>query len=319
MTSFVRTQEIEHEIGPSGSFALRVSSADVELRGVEGSLARVRVTFTIRAATDADADAVLESARFRLTASGSELEVSEPKRSESGLGALAGLLGMTKASVSPEVHVELPASARVRVEGVSADVVATGLRGPQDFRTVSGDLVLEGGAGEIRLRGVSGDVSLRADGPLSDLEVNTVSGDVSALAPRIEQLRIVTVSGDVEIEGELADGPGHRVETVSGDLTFGAVGDLTVEVRGLSSDVAINVAHRSEGSRDRRRYVIGNGGADLLFSSMSGDASIGAARRIGHARVTTTDGDQLQILQALERGEIDVEEAARRLAGEADA
>ena len=185
--------------------------------------------------------------------------------------------------------------------------------------------------GDIRVRGVSGDVSLRADEPIR-LEANTVSGDLSAFAPRFETLRAVTVSGDVELEGELADGVEHRVETVSGDLTLGAVGGLVLEVRGLSSDVAVALEHRSEGSRDRRRYVVGDGSARLLFSSMSGDASVGSARRVaagppspppppnappppGTPSPLAAD-EQLRILRALERGEIDVDEAARRLAAD---
>jgi hypothetical protein len=47
----------------------------------------------------------------------------------------------------------------------------------------------------------------------------------------------VTVSGDVELEGELDPAAEHRVETVSGDLSLGAVAGLTLEVRGLSTDV----------------------------------------------------------------------------------
>ena len=53
---------------------------------------------------------------------------------------------------------------------------------------MSGDLVLDRIAGDVRVRGVSGDVSLRADAPMR-LEMNTVSGDVSAFAPRFDELR----------------------------------------------------------------------------------------------------------------------------------
>jgi DUF4097 and DUF4098 domain-containing protein YvlB len=208
-------------------------------------------------------------------------------------------------------------------------VTATGFRGPQQYRTVSGDLVLEDVGGDLRVKGVSSDISLRASETLSFLEINTVSGDVSAVAPAVEQLRVVTVSGDVELETALADGPEHRVETVSGDFSLGLRGGgLTVEVRGLSTDVDVRLPHRAEGSRDRRRYVIGDGGPDLLFSSMSGDIEVRAPHRGVPVPPTppeppkppmprSVDGrQQLDVLRALERGEIDVDEAARRLAGD---
>jgi hypothetical protein len=43
MPAFVRTQEIAHEVGTAGQFSLRVTSPDVEIRAVEGTVARVRI------------------------------------------------------------------------------------------------------------------------------------------------------------------------------------------------------------------------------------------------------------------------------------
>ena len=162
------------------------------------------------------------------------------------------------------------------------------------------------------------------------LEMNTVSGDISAVAPRFDALRLVTVSGDVELEGEFARQAPHRIETVSGDLSLGVVDGLTLEVRGLSSDTRVSVPHRSEGSRDRRRYIIGGGEGRLQFSSMSGDVRVHPGRRASAPMPPTppepptpplppaiaVDPDrQLEILRALESGEIDVDEATARLTG----
>jgi len=329
MAIFVRLQEIEHEIGPAGRFALRVTNPDVELRATDGGLARVRIQFEIRADSDAEADALFERVRFPVSSLDGSLEVAEPKHAGStGIGSLVRIFGIGGARVDATVTAEVPARADVVFDGVSADVTATGFTGSQQYRTVSGDLVLAQVAGDIRVRGVSSDVSLRADEPLR-LELNTVSGDVSAFAPRFDDLRLVTVSGDIELEGELGPGREHRVETVSGDFRLGVLGGVTIEVRALSSDVHVSLPHRSEGSRDRRRYVIGGGEAGLLFSSMSGDIAAGAARRTTRVPVAPSPiapqaaaaptavpaDEELAILRALERGEIDVDEAAARLAG----
>ena len=336
MTTFVRTQEIEHPIGPDGRFALRVTSSEAELRGVDGDAVRVRIEFEIRASTDADADAAFEVARFGVERREGALELSEPKRDSPRLDAIASLLTRGGAHrVEAIVVAEIPRRAAVSYAGVSADLVGTGLRGLQTYRTVSGDLVLSDLGGSVSASGVSGDISLRADDAIS-LRANTVSGDLSVFAPRIHESRIVTVSGDVELEGDLGTEASHRIETVSGDLSLGVVGGLTLEVRGLSTDVGVSLAHRAEGSRDRRRFVIGDGAASLLFSSMSGDVTAHAARRIGApppapprpptaprppappaptSRPPLGDEDQLEVLRALERGEIDVDEASRRLTG----
>jgi Putative adhesin len=227
--------------------------------------------------------------------------------------------------------VALPPRAALVYDGVSAELLASGLIGPQEYKTVSGDLVLADAAGPIRISSVSGDVSLRGVGPVA-LRSSTVSGDISAFAPVLERVRLVTVSGDIELEGDLAESGEHRMETVSGDLSLGVVGGLTLEVRGLSTDVDVSLPHRSEGSRDRRRYVIADGRAAAVFSSMSGDVSVGPARRFGADQVRPpappappapprppmSESEQLAILRALEAGEIDIEEATRRLAGEHD-
>lgn len=339
MASFVRTQEIEHRIGADGRFALRLTSGDVELRAIDGEVARVRIEYAIRAASDAEADQALETAQFVVRAVDGELHVAEPEGSALGIGSIARLLMGGRSTVQASVRAEIPAGARLSFHGVSADAVAAGFTGEQRYRTVSGDLVLDDVTGELHVRGVSGDVSLRARAPIS-LDANTVSGDLSAVAPRIDALRATTVSGDVEVDGELGADADHRIETVSGDLSIGGVGALELEVRGLSSDVSISMPHRTEGSRDRRRYVIGEGGPHVLFSSMSGDAVVHPSRRGGGApvpprppappapltpatppapRAPLDEERQLGILRALERGEIDVDEAARRLAGGVDA
>lgn len=327
MAIFVRTQEIEHDIGAAGRFALRVTSPDTELRAIDGTVARVRIEFEVHAASEAMADELLERLRFSVREDRGELEVTEPNRGAGATGSVARLLGIGTDRIEMSVTAEVPADASIEYHGVSANLTSIGFSGGQQYRTVSGDLVLNDLAGEIDVRGVSSDVSLRAIAPIR-LEMNTVSGDISAFAPRFDQLSCATVSGDVEVEGSLAASDEHRVETVSGDLSMGADDNLALEVRGLSTEVEVSVPHRSEGSRDRRRYVIGDGTAHLLFRSMSGDASVQAARRTGDSRVppppappapppALMDAEaQLDVLRALERGEIDVDEAGRRLAEE---
>ena len=344
MATFVRVQEIEHDIGAQGRFVLRVTNQDVELRAVDGSVARVRVEFELRASSDAEADAAMSAVQFGVERGDGMLEVSEPRRGDGG--PIARVLGATRVRAEARVVAEVPADAAVAYAGVSADFVGRGTRGRQEYTTVSGDLVLSDVGGDVKIGGVSGDVAVRAEEAIT-LRANTVSGDLSVIAPRIDESRVVTVSGDVELEADLAATAPHRIETVSGDLSLGIVGGMTLEVRGLSTDVDVNVAHRTEGSRDRRRYVIGDGAANVTFSSMSGDVSVAAARRLGGtfrpvappipptpptpanpsgsptsptppaptAPPLPDEAEQLEILRALERGEIDIETASRRLSG----
>lgn len=337
MPLFVRQQEIEHEVGPTGRFHMRVTSPDVEIRATDEAKARVAIEFELKAGSDAEADQLLERVKYQVNERAGALEVHEPRYGNGGVGAIARVLGLGSAQFETSVVAQVPAGAEITFEGVSGDLDVVGTRGRQEYRTVSGDIQLREVGGDLRVRGVSSDISLRADEAVR-LELNSVSGDVSAIAPRYDSLHVVTVSGDVEIEGELSQEAESRVETVSGDLLLGLGGGATIEVRALSSDVSIGTPHRAEGSRDRRRYIVGDGAARFMFSSMSGDFFVRPPRRASPAAPTPPVApqgptpptpptppsapsrplgadEQLAVLRALERGEISVDEAATRLGG----
>jgi hypothetical protein len=322
MPTFSRTQTIEHAIGEGGRFELKVVAADTQLRGVPGASAHVRATFEISAESEQEADALFEAIRMRVAEGQGSLRVEErDQRASSGFGpnlasAISKLLG-GRSDYELTVEADVPAGAELRFEGVSADLTASGLRGEQRYVTVSGDLFLTELGGSARIESVSGDVTARGTEKLK-VRAESVSGDISVMAPRIPALRAYAVSGDVEVEGELARVGEYRVETVSGDLTVGLQGSATFEVRGLATDVSSDLDHRVEGRFDRRRLVVGDGVPTFVFSSMSGDIAIRRPRRLARRAEPTEPGgaDELQILQALERGEIDVDEATRRLAGE---
>jgi hypothetical protein len=321
MARYVRTQAIEHPIGSDGRVVLKVVAADVRVRGTDAERAAMRATFEISASSEAEADAVFERTRMRVAAGSGALAIEESN--DASLGGVIGRLLTGRGSAEVDVELEIPRRARLVIETVSGDVTAEGLHGEQRINTTSGDLYLDDAGGSLRIETVSGDIVIRSVGAIS-ARLQAISGDLALSAPRIEALRAQTVSGDVEIEGELARDGEFRMETVSGDVSFGLVGDATFEVRGISSDISSDIDHRIEGRLDRRRLVVGSGEPVVVFSSMSGDLALRRPRRVASspavaeapASPAAPDEDaQLAILQALERGEIDVEEASRRLAG----
>jgi len=308
MSTYLRTQPIEAEIGPTGQLSIRITSSDTRIRAIEGGVARVRASFSIGAGSDAEADRIFDQCQLRVSRGPGSLAVAEPEKRSRDTRAEA------------ELEVEAPIGCSLRFEGVSADVSVSGLHGEQRYRTVSGDLLLNDAGGDLRINGVSADVTVRARGQLS-LANTAVSGDLSAIAPRFVALQATSVSGDVEVEGAFAASGEHRVETVSGDLAVGLVGAATFEVRGMSTDISCRLPNEQQGGADRRRVIVGGGGPTFSFSSMSGDLSIRPPQRLAAnepppPQAATADAavDQLAILRALERGEIDVEEATRRLA-----
>lgn len=326
MARYVRTQTIRHRIGGDGRLELRVTSADVRVRGTDADEVLLRATFQIPAASEADADSLFEKIRLVSDAGDGRLSVEEADGPPSLRGMIERML-RGRGSIDLSVEIDIPRAAGLLLETVSGDVSGDGLRGEQRYTTVSGDLFLSDAGGSLRVNTVSGDLTVRATRPLG-LRGDAVSGDVSVVAPRLDALRLHSVSGDIELEGELAASGEFRAETVSGDVTVGLLGGATFEVRGISTDISSDLDHRIEGRLDRRRVVIGSGSPAFLFNSMSGDLAIHRPRRTPSAAESVAastapasaaappgEDEQLAVLQALERGEIDVDEASRRLAG----
>ena len=328
MATFYRTQTIEHPIGRSGRVSIKVTSSDGVVRGVSGETARITANFQLRASSDEEADRMFAEAQLVVEQGDGYLRVAEPD-GRSPLGGLVERL-FSGRLVDYDLSAEIPEQAELSFAGVSADVNVEGLLGTQAYATVSGDLSLTRLGGSASVNSVSGDVTMRADQPIS-VKADTVSGDLSVVAPIISGLRANAVSGDIDLEGQLAMGEPYRIDTVSGDLSIALVGGAVFEVRGISSDVSSDLDHRIEGYQDRRRVTVGAGGPEILFNSMSGDLAIHRPRRLDSVPAPSpapappaappppapSQEDQLAILQALERGEIDVEEATRRLSGAA--
>lgn len=322
MGTYVRTQAIDHIVGESGRVSLNVVSGDVRLRGIGGDEAHIRATFEIRASSDSEADRIFEAVQLRVDRSGGSLSAEE-KGDHPSVGSMIGRLFGASGEYELSVEADVPIGAQMQLTAVSSDVTVADLRGEQRYRTVSGDLSVNDSGGFVRLETVSGDATIRAQEALA-AQAQSVSGDLNITALLLRSLRANTVSGDVEVEAELAGNGDFKVETVSGDLSVGLVGSATFEIHGLSTDVSSELDHRLEGQIDRRRLIIGSGGPRLLFNSMSGDVDIRHPRRINArpaapkpvAEPTPADQEsQLEVLRALERGEIDVDEATRRLAG----
>ena len=173
------------------SFALRVTSPDVELRAVDGDTARVRVHFELRAPTDAEADELFERSDSRSVKSPGRPR-ARPSRSAApaGSGRSCACSGMGSGRIDASISAEVPAGAASRLQrrqrrrhrirfprpaGVSAP-----------YRATSSSI---GSAGRRARPRLSPATSASAPTIRCGLEMNTVSGDVSAFAPRFEKLR----------------------------------------------------------------------------------------------------------------------------------
>ena len=336
MTTTTNGAALEHEIGATGTFRLRQLSGSIFLRGVDGGTARVR---------ERNGKSLAEG--FQIETGEGQLSLTAPDRV--GLNMVFDIGRRS----SFDLEVEVPRGAAVSIESASAELQLADLTNKLRIRTASGDLALDRIAGTLELDAVSGDARIEAAGGL-DLRARTISGDVSVRAPRLGKAEIGTTSGDVRVDALLAgDGP-YGIETVSGDVTIVGRMGLRIEARTVTGDLRSELPHRRDAGPGRKQLVVGDGSVPFSFKSISGDLRVTTPRDslptggeldrpVGPATpvppATTpppatrdspaapeppaapTDGAaggrevaRMDVLRALERGELSVEAAMRRIA-----
>jgi hypothetical protein len=143
-----------------------------------------------------------------------------------------------------QVRARVPHSSSVKIKTASADMDLAGRFLGLDVNGVSGDLRLRGEvADDVKVKTVSGDVEVERVG--GDLSVQSVSGDVRAT--RVERgADLKSVSGDIRLEA-LVDGD-IRFTSVSGDIEIGiAQGSLLdVDAGSTSGDLSSEVPLASD-------------------------------------------------------------------------
>lgn len=319
------TNVLEHEIGPGGLLAIRLHSSDIRVRGVAGSVVRLH-----------DATGTLERT-VRIERAPGSLSLRADRGVSIGFVAVP-IVGGRRA---PNLDIEAPFGTTIVVETASGDVAADGLTGDQRYRTASGDIVLRSVSGQLTIDAVSGDVGVVTGGACA-IAARTVSGDLSIRGDdALSSARLATTSGEIRLEGRFAGSGPYAVETVSGDTVLAPAGGLRLEVRTVTGDVRSEIEATSAGGRGARTVVVGAGGPTLTFRSISGDirvvgpgatpAQIASASTLEvPARPVppelpappvppepptepVTSDSPMAVLEALERGDIDVAEASRQL------
>jgi len=337
-----RQAVIIHPIGAHGTLVLRTVRGSVRVRATDQTEARVEARYVAPGdarASDPEADGVL-----RVTRNPDELRVEADDTDAGLLSSLGKMFSGGRPRI--DFDVTLPAMATLRLSGVSANLDIRGLRGDQDIRTVSGDVSLVDVGGHVTLQSVSGDTSIQ--GTEVDLRATTTSGDLDARVTHFVGTHVRTVSGDLRLTGAFDPGPDHSVESISGDLQVLPENGVTASLSSVSGSIQTDLPNQRESGRGRRTVVIGDGAASVRFRTMSGDLAISRAPVVtapadaaapvaqpvsstspaaadapvaaGSSPVPATQSappphDQLDVLRALERGEIDVEAAARLLEG----
>lgn len=319
--------DLTHAIGPDGLLALSLPDGYLRIRAHDGDEVRIR-------------------------AAGDEtLEGFDIERGERSLSVRWRNGSPWSRRHAPDLQVDTPAGTSLVVEVASADVDIDGIRGDQRLRSAAGDLRVSGAVGSIAVESMSGDVEVIASAELR-VDARTVSGDLGIRAGIVRALRLATTSGDLRVTGKFEGSGPFSIESVSGDTVLAPAGGVRLQVRTIAGDIRSERQTRSEGKRGQRTLIIDDGGPTIDIRSTSGDVAVVPASALSSAGgfdpamgaparpavpeppipprppiapepVVSSpsiapvrqapDEAHLEILRALERGDIDIAEATRRL------
>jgi hypothetical protein len=174
---------------------------------------------------------------------------------------------------SAVVTVSVPRNCPVQVGVVSATAVLSAIGARASVKSVSGEITLDGLSGDVDANTVSG--ALEAQGITGQLNFNTVSGDLALAGGWLERLDVNSVSGDVTADVDLDPLGGMHVTTVSGEVTLRlpAETDARVHLHSMSGGVRSEFSELSSISGPASRTVsgsLGAGSGHVSVNTMSG-------------------------------------------------
>lgn len=343
MTTSTDASTLEHRIGSAGRLQIRMMSGSISIRAVEGETVRVRerngrsLAEGFRIETSADRLSLTSNEKFGGVdfivfsigrRSGLALEVDVPRGATVGVESASAEISLSGLAGSMKVRT---ASGDVRLDGVRGslelDAVSGDARitanGPLDLRarTISGDVTMHGPRlGRAILQTTSGDVRLDAllQGP-GPFEIQTVSGDATIVGRSGIRVEARTVTGDLrsELPNRRDSAPGRKMLIVGDGGTPLAFRSVSGDLRVTAPRDAMTPAVAQEG-HDKPMTPAMPGVPDAPSAPVPVVPPVPPASRAADtadvAREAGHEVARLDVLRALERGDMSVEAAMARIA-----
>jgi len=222
------------------------------------------------------------------SADGSKITVFMPKN-----------IRMKSSSISSDIHVS-NLHGGVEVKTVSGDVLAKNITQNVEISSISGNIDSDKLAGKVFLSAVSGDIKdtdstgrleIRAvsgevvtNSQAKEVFFNNVSGQSELNLAEVIELRIRTVSGDLEAKISLNEKALLKASTVSGDLNFifqkGVDADFSLK-SSVGGDIDNNI------TQDKTEHDEYGPGAKLNFQTVNGSALVRVSTVSGNVEVSS--------------------------------
>jgi DUF4097 and DUF4098 domain-containing protein YvlB len=198
-----------------------------------------------------------------------------------------------------DLIVKVPAGSSIAVNTVSADLNVRDVRGAQRLQSVSGDIQTGVASEDLECKTVSGNVRVTGSGQRSlttvmtvsgdaalervagEVNGNTVSGDLTVSMGETSRSRLRSTSGDLVVNGRLADDARLDFESMSGDVRVALAEPVSAEfdVSSFNGEISncfgpkpVRTDEYAPGTELRFRQ--GAGGARVRIKTFNGDVQL---------------------------------------------
>ena len=285
-------------IGSTGTLELKNLSGTIIVNAGGGRDATVEIVKRAKGRTDADAKEGLQKVTVDIDqrSDRATVQANYPRDDR-----------RPPYSVSVDYNVTAPAGTRLVLESLSGDATIKGIRGDLQVSVTSGDITITGAGKSINAKTISGDVTLTGSEADANVELGSVSGDVTAQDVKAHRLSVTVTSGDIKAQGagadsaELSSTAGtveysgtvaksgrYELHSHAGEVIFmptgGAGYEFTANTFSGSIQSNVTTQNPSTGNRSGRgrgpssreiHGTVGDGSAVVVLGTFSGNVVIG--------------------------------------------
>lgn len=197
------------------------------------------------------------------------------------------------------LEIRIPVGATLWAKAFSATIDVSGMVGSLDLNIVSGHVTVNGSPRELSVASMDGDVTVHgsptwtrlktADGNIvlrgssTDAGFTTVSGQIRQSEGAIERARFESVTGGIELFGDIARGGVLSIDTHSGAIEVRLLSKASVSIDAASITGSI------ENAPGKMRADVGRDGRGATLNTMYGEGSARLVIRTfkGNIRLTS--------------------------------
>jgi len=251
-----KVAEKTFEFAPNGVVSIESRNGRIVIEAWDRPEVRIQITRDVRAADDAQAQALLKELKADVELTPGRLEIVSryPKRREN-LG-LWDFLGRKVAAVDIHYYLQVPKSTAVTLQTANGEIRVRGTTRSVEASTTNGDISVSGASGPVEVETTNGELKLLA-----------ISGDVTG----------TTTNGSVQVEiGSLAANGQVELQTTNGNVSVYLPSSLKASVAATTTNGKVTSSfpltlNGAVTSKSIRGTIGGGKGAALAFTTTNGN------------------------------------------------